>query len=57
MSIWSWFKKTRRERVEQLHNEAVAKAMARGATPEEAMAAGERAARGTNAAMIAIINP
>ncbi|MEV4349885.1 hypothetical protein AB0J83_35960 [Actinoplanes sp. NPDC049596] len=57
MSIWSWFKKKRSEQIEQRRNEAVAKAMARGATPEQAMAAGERAARGTtNTAVIGAIN-
>ncbi|MFI7549424.1 hypothetical protein ACIBQ2_06720 [Micromonospora sediminimaris] len=57
MSFWSWFKKRRRRKIEQQRTEAVARAMARGATPEEAMAAGERAARGnTRATMMGAIN-
>lgn len=57
MSIWSRLKKRRSEQIEQRRNEAVAKAMARGATPEEAKAAGERAARGhTTSAVLGAIN-
>ncbi len=52
MSIWSRLTSKRKEQIEQRRNEAVAKAMARGATPEQVKAAGERAARGnTNAAI------
>ncbi|MBL7256245.1 hypothetical protein [Paractinoplanes lichenicola] len=57
MSIWSWFKKRRQDRIELQRNEAVAKAMARGATPAQIKAAGDRAANGTtNAAVIGSIN-
>ncbi|MBM2617874.1 hypothetical protein JIG36_20155 [Actinoplanes sp. LDG1-06] len=57
MSIWSRFKKRRSDKREQLRTEAVAKAMARGATPEQAKAAGDRAASGTtNAAVLGAIN-
>ncbi|WFE52501.1 MULTISPECIES: hypothetical protein [unclassified Micromonospora] len=57
MSIWSRFTKRRREKIEQQRSEAVARAMARGATPEEAAAAGERAARGNTATtMMGAIN-
>ncbi|MGW0214760.1 hypothetical protein ACWDXH_10225 [Micromonospora chokoriensis] len=57
MSIWSRFKKRRREKIEQQRSEAVARAMARGATPQEAAAAGERAARGNTATtMMGAIN-
>jgi hypothetical protein len=52
MSMWSRFKKRRREKMEQQRSEAVARAMARGATPEEAAAAGERAARGNTAVAV-----
>ncbi|MCO8276842.1 hypothetical protein M1L60_40305 [Actinoplanes sp. TRM 88003] len=56
MSIWSWFKKRRSEKIEQQRHEAVARAMARGATPEQVKAAGDRAANGTNTAVIGAIN-
>ncbi|MEU8214460.1 hypothetical protein AB0C47_01650 [Micromonospora taraxaci] len=57
MSIWSRFKKRRREKIEQQRSETVARAMARGATPQEAAAAGERAARGNTATtMMGAIN-
>ncbi|MEU8423109.1 hypothetical protein AB0C15_19755 [Micromonospora sp. NPDC048835] len=52
MSIWSWFTQRRKEKIEQQRTEAVAAAMARGATPEQAVAAGERAARGNTAASV-----
>ncbi|WP_433114479.1 hypothetical protein [Micromonospora sp. CA-246542] len=56
MSFWSWFKQRRSEQIEQRRQEAMAKAMARGATPEEVVAAGERAARGNTAAVMGAIN-
>jgi hypothetical protein len=60
MSISSFFSRLRAKRtdqVEQRRNEAILKANALGATPEQARRAGERAARGnTNAAITGSIN-
>ncbi|MFI7024349.1 hypothetical protein [Micromonospora sp. NPDC049900] len=52
MSIWSRFTQRRRRKIEEQRNEAVARAMARGASPEEAAAAGDRAARGDTATTV-----
>jgi hypothetical protein len=52
MSFWSMLRRKRNEQIEQRRTEATLKAAARGATPEQAKRAGERAARGnTNAAI------
>ncbi|MEV2240416.1 hypothetical protein [Micromonospora sp. NPDC049891] len=57
MSFWNWFTKRRSRKIEQQRTEAVARAMARGATPEQAVAAGERAAHGiTRTTMSGTIN-
>lgn len=56
MSIWSWFTKRRSRKIEQQRTDAVARAMARGATPERAAAAGRRAARGDTATTVTRIN-
>ncbi|MER7165788.1 hypothetical protein ABT336_06860 [Micromonospora sp. NPDC000207] len=48
--------KRRSRKIEQQRNEAVARAMSRGATPGEAAAAGDRAARGDTAATVMRIN-
>ncbi|MFY1703278.1 MULTISPECIES: hypothetical protein [Micromonospora] len=46
MSILSRFLKRRRRKIEEQRNRAVARAMASGATPQEAAVAGDRAASG-----------
>ncbi|MGX1851723.1 hypothetical protein [Streptomyces sp. NPDC055299] len=52
MSFLSNLKRKRAEQIEQRRTEAMLAAVARGATPEQAQRAGERAARGnTNAAI------
>jgi hypothetical protein len=58
MSFWSRLKSSRRQRVEQERNEAFLKAMAQGATPQQARKAADRAARrgNTNAAITSAIN-
>ncbi|MEU7928164.1 hypothetical protein [Micromonospora sp. NPDC049801] len=56
MSFWNRLKQRRNEQIEQRRQEAMAKAMARGATPEEVVAAGERAARGNTAAVLGAIS-
>ncbi|MFY1616942.1 hypothetical protein [Micromonospora sp. WMMD736] len=56
MSFWSRLKQRRGEQIEQRRQEAMAKAMARGAAPEEVVAAGERAARGNTAAVLGAIS-
>ncbi|WP_433458834.1 hypothetical protein [Micromonospora sp. CA-248212] len=55
MSFWNRLKQRRNEQIEQRRQEAMAKAMARGATPEEVVA-GERAARGNTAAVLGAIS-
>jgi hypothetical protein len=57
LTFLSSLRAKRAEQVEQRRNEAVLKANAQGATPEQARRAGERAARGnTNAAITGAIN-
>jgi hypothetical protein len=57
MSIFSRLAEKRKRRSEQRRDEAVAKAMARGATPEQAKAAGERAVRrASDGAILGAIN-
>jgi len=57
MSIFSKLAEKRKRQSEQRRNEAVAKALARGATPEQAKVAGERAARrASNGAIMGAIN-
>jgi hypothetical protein len=57
MSLFSRLKRKRNEQIEQRRTEATLKAAARGATPEEARRAGDRAARGyTNAAITGAIS-
>lgn len=57
MSFFSKMKHKRAEQVEQRRAAATEKALARGATPEQAERAGDRAARSnTNAAITGAIN-
>ncbi|MEV4347198.1 hypothetical protein AB0J83_22305 [Actinoplanes sp. NPDC049596] len=57
MSFWSKLKRKRDEQLERTRQEAYLKATARGATPEEARKAADRAARsGTNSAINGAIN-
>jgi hypothetical protein len=58
MGFWSKLRKRRDEQIEQRRTEATMRAMAGGATPEQARKAGDRAAsRGnTNAAITSAIN-
>ncbi|WP_345633951.1 hypothetical protein [Rugosimonospora acidiphila] len=57
MSFWSRLKQRQSEQVEQRRNKAIEEALARGATPDQAKRAGDRAARRyTNAAITGAIN-
>ena len=58
MSFWSKLRDKRQARLDQVRTEATLKAAAKGATPEEARKAGDRAARrgNTNAAITSAIN-
>jgi hypothetical protein len=57
MSFLRRLKQRHNERVERRRNEAIEKALGRGATPEQAQRAGDRAARRyTNAAITSSIN-
>jgi hypothetical protein len=58
MSIWSRLRDRRKAQLEDIRRDATLKAAARGATPEEARQAGERAARRgtTNAAITGAIS-
>lgn len=58
MSLFSKLKRKRNEQIEQRRTEATLKAAGRGATPEEARRAGDRAARrgNTNAAITGAIS-
>ena len=52
MAFFERLKRKRKEQVEGRRSEAYLKAMARGATPEQARKAGDRAARGNTNAVI-----
>jgi hypothetical protein len=57
MSFLSTWKRKRTEQIEQRRTAATLKAAARGASPEQAKRAGDRAARGnTDAAITGSIN-
>ncbi|AGL16230.1 hypothetical protein [Actinoplanes sp. N902-109] len=58
MSIWSKLRSKRQARLEEIRRDATLQAAARGATPEQARRAGDRAARrgNTNAAITSSIN-
>jgi hypothetical protein len=57
MSFWSWFTNRRRRKIEEQRTAAMHRAMARGATPEQAKAAGDRAGDGvTRVVMMNSIN-